>query len=435
MAIFQLQAKDAVVRIGGSQEALNCVQSFNWDSNLNAEKLTALGDENYTAQTITPEVSASFEVQSTGSLSAFLARMVYDIDPVTGEFEPPTGNNTRLFRERDLERAVCDLIESKKANEVFDRSTLIPRAYLKSVQISAKSDGVATEQYQFDADLLELFRAPKHDLVSVPVTRDTTGTPSTTVVVPGAYDLSAWTIYCLDIDGDRVYASDLTVAGQEVTLNAAPIAAGRSVTLGSKLALVLYKTVPGTFPTITYPTTARFVKADHINIWLVNPTATFLVGGQTRTVEAHLAAGVDFNTIPFSDADLFLRVQSMDLNVDLGREALREIRKNDRGNPIFYRAAKYPLNITCDISAMERDASEWAKMQGKSATDVLNLAGFENKEWMIVSRYFKGNVALQTVGLLNATVENPGSRVQVGGRAEMTWKLAGSKFAVQGAAV
>jgi hypothetical protein len=457
MSILQLQAKDTVVRINDT-DAVNCVQSFNWDSAMNAEQLSQLGDANYDAQTIQPEVTAQFEVRATGALSTLLSRMVYSYD-VDGEFVPPSASNTKVIHEVDMERAVFDLIEAKKANEVFDRSTLIPRAHLRSFSVSARSDGNATESFTAEADLLEIYRKPLHDLRSVPVVRDVAGTPETTVIVPTTYTVeshatiagAAWKIQALDIDGVRVAAADLDVTsdpgGDIVTLGTAAQAAGVTIPIGARTHLIIYKKTPGAFPSIVYPTSARFVKADHINLWLVDTAATFSFTAGANTYTAQTVAqilaqngGVDFNAIPFSAADLFLRVQSAEMTVDLQREALREIRKNDRGNSIYYRAARFPLNVSCQMSAFETDLNDWAKVQGKnlmgSATpDILDLAGFENKTWMVVMRYYKGNTAIQTIGLLNARVDGAGQRVSVGGRAEQTWNMTGSEVVVQGANV
>jgi hypothetical protein len=77
------------------------------------------------------------------------------------------------YSESRLQFAVFDLIESKKADEVFDRSTLIPRAHLTSISISAKADGTASESYAFEGDILEIYRKPFHDLVSLAGTRTT----------------------------------------------------------------------------------------------------------------------------------------------------------------------------------------------------------------------------------------------------------------------
>lgn len=456
MAIFQLQAKDAVIRLNAFN-ALNSLQSFSWDSALNAENLSQLGSSSYEAQTITPEVSAQFESRATGSLAAVLSRMIYTVNASTGEFVGPLGTaNSALIRETDLERAVFDLIEAKKANEVFDRATLIHRAHLKSFSFSIKTDGHANETYSVESDMLEVFRKPFHDLIVLPVTRNVT-TPTVAVDVPVDHTVQAtavvaaadWQIYALDIDGTRVPSSDLTVVNgavkgtnaDVVTISGASATAGVTIPLGSKLGLIMYRKTPGAFPVVEYPTTARFVKADQADIFLVSPTATFTVAGHTDTIENLLTLySVDLNTIPFTAAQQLLRVQSLDGTCDLRRQALKEIKKNTRGNAIFYRGATYPLNITSQLSVLESDLNEWATLQAKNAygsatPDILNLADFENQTWVIVARYYKTGTTVQTIALLDQRTENPGHKISVGGRAEMTYSFAGSKIAVQGVVV
>lgn len=451
--IFQLQAKDAVVHFGAF-EGLNCLQSFQWDGALNAQQLSQLGSVAYDATTITPEVSGSFEARQTGSTAAFLSRMIYTLDGA-GEFTgylagsvTGHGDNTKLIRETDLERAIFDIVESKKANEVFDRSTLIPGATLSSLSMSVSSDGVATESYSFQGDLLEIYRKPMHDMIALPVVRHA-ATPTTTIDVPNPFKVESTVVDAaathkikfLMIDNIRVDATDLVVTigtPYQVALSAAAQARGVTIGLGSRLSLVVYAKTPGAFPTITYPTAARFVKGDQVDIWLVDPAALFTTGGSTDTVENLLNAGKDFNAIPFLDSDLALRLQSYSLNVDLRRESLREIRKNDRGNTIYYRAATYPLNITGSLSSLETDLNDWAKFQAKnlygSATpDVLNFADFEGKTFVLVARYYKAGTPLQTVGCLDATVSSLNGNISVGGRAGRSWSLLGSKFALKGA--
>jgi hypothetical protein len=456
--MFQLQAKDSVVRIGGSATAdcLNGIQSLSWDSAMNAENLEELGNPNYTGKTIQPSVSGSFEARATGSIASMLGRMIYQINGGTGEFTGYMGAaNTHLIRETDLQFACFDLIEAQRNDAgVFDRSTLIPRAYLSQLSLSANADGTATESYSFDADLLEVYRTPYHDLVSVAATRKT-GSLNTTIQLPAGFAVettnvdavATWKVHAVDVDGTRILPSQLTVTPapsnrgttgiDELVLTAGAQTAGVVFTKGAKIAVVMYRKTPGAFPSIVNPTTARFVKADSVNIWLINPATTFLVGGQTRTVEAHLAAGVDLNLIPFADADLFLRVQSIDFSVDLGREELKELRKNDRGNATYFRAAKYPLNITASLNATVTNLNDWAKMQGRNeygsvTPDILNLGAFEGREWVVATRYYKGNTVLQTVALLDAAVDGLGQNVSVGGRSERSWNLTGSKLAIKG---
>jgi hypothetical protein len=461
MPAFQLQAKDAVVRLG-HYDALNSIQNLSWDSAMNTDSHAQLGDANFTAKSIQPEVTGSFEVKSTGAVASLLSRMIYTLNAGTGEFQGylagtnMAGLNTQLIRETDLQFAVFDLIESKKADEVFDRSIVIPRAHLSQIQISASNDGVATEQFSFEADLLDVYRKPFHDLVCLPVTRDAT-TPTVTIVTPdttnykievaGGANIATAThvLFGLYIGNIFVAATDLVpswttgVYNGKISLGTAIQTAGQTITLGDKLSLVVYRKTPGTFPTITYPTTARFVKADQIDIFMVSPTTTFTISSNTRTTEAHLLAGtVNLNDIPFATADVLLRVQSMDMSIPLQREALKEIRKTGTGSAVYFRAATFPLNVTSSVTLLESDLNEWAKIQGKdtmgadASPDILNLKDFEGKEYILAMRFYKAGVPIQTVALLNATVDGRGSNNAVGSRAGITYSFTGSKVAIQG---
>lgn len=443
-AIFRLQAKDSVVRLGAF-DCLNGITSLSWDSAMNAENLEELGNPNYAAQTIEPTVSGSFEARATGSLASILGRMIQTFDPATGEFTGYLGpSNGHLIREIDLQYTTFDLIEAQKANEVFDRATLIPRAVLSSFSVSASADGVATESFNFDADFLEIYRAPLHDLIALPVMRNVGGNPEIEALVPPTYKVEGvttvadaeWKIHALDIDGVRVPVADLEVTpdenGDVVALSSAAQSRGIRLVKGAKLTLIIYRKTPGQFPVIVNPTEARFVRADSISIWLLDPRVTVNVGGQVRTIEEHINAGVDLNEIPFSEAERMLRVQSIDLNVDLQREELREIAKNDRGTSVFARTARYPLNITCSISSLVTDLKDWQKIQRKDDSDVLDLKSFENQEWIIATRMYMGDTVLQTIALLDARVDSAGQNVAVGGSSERSWSFTGSKIAIKG---
>jgi hypothetical protein len=486
MAIFQIQSKDSVYRINDT-DAISCIQNFNWDAQMSAEQLAQIGSANYDAQIITPEVSAQFEFRSTGATAGLLSRMIYDINGVSREYIPPASTgatlNNDLITEVDLERAVCDIIEAKRADTVFDRSLLIPRAHLRSISLSARVDGTASESYSFDADDLEIYRKPYHDIRSVPFTRDATN-KETVVVPPAGFKVEAGStladathkIIYISVDGDKFMPADVTVddAEHKITLTAGAIAAGKSFPVGSRVHVICHAKAPGAMPQIVVPavaavnnnygTSARFVKADKIDIWLVHPDTTFTVGSFTnkKLVEGdntgildHATPG-DLNAVAFASSDLFLKVQSCDISLDLQREALREIRKNSRGNPVFYRAAQFPMDVNVSISALESDLNDWAKLGSTAPTgagrktktesmpaspttitsqDVLDLASFESPQWMVVMRYYKGDTVLQTIVVQDARTSGIGQRMQVRGRSEVSYTLTGSRLFIKGSAV
>lgn len=435
--VFQIQAKDAVLKIG-NYAAINAVQSFDWDPTFNEEYFEQLGDDTYMGYAIAPEVSGSFEMGATGSTVAFLKRMInrFDNDEYNGYMAGTVADNAGTIRGRDLEYTVFDLIEAKKANEQFTRSLLLPRAHLSTLSFSMDTTGRATETYSFEGDLAEVYRNATRDISTIPVTRTVGSLESSVTVadpvtyaldVPGGANESDAThlIHCLYIDDVRVEAEDLNPVWAADSFTGDIDVDGVEVKQGARLSLVIYAKNPGDFPTIPHPTSARFVRADDIDIWLIS----------RQTLDLSNLADGALNSTVFPDNDLFLRVQSASLNIDLRREALRQIRKNNRNTSVFYRAATYPLQITADATTMETTLLDWQKLAGLTSGDVLDLGSFENQEWQIVIRYYHGDDVLQTMALLDARVNGRGTSLSVGGRSEITWSFTGSDVVIEGSNV
>jgi len=232
--------------------------------------------------------------------------MTFSYNQSTGEYVPPAGtSNDRLVRETDFERSVFDVISAKRANDRFDRSYLIPRCHLSSVSFSASTEGQATESFAAEADVLEVHRRDTsganlgtHDIRSVPCPRNATNASTTIKIgLDGTYRVepfdaveagAAWKIRYIDVDGVRIAATDANIdiatgSGgnpDTVTLTAAAQAAGFEFPLGARVHAVLFrKSQAGAFPEINiapginsnYRTTARFQKADTINLYLIAP--------------------------------------------------------------------------------------------------------------------------------------------------------------------
>lgn len=453
--IFQLQAKDAVLRLN-HYDAVNAVQNFNWDPVFNEEYKEQLGDSAYTDQSTTPEITASFDATTTGGTVALLKRMIKDID-VNGEFvgykAGATSDNSGYITHLDLENAVLDLGLAKKANEVFTRTELLTRLYLDSINLTASVDGDASESYNFSGDLGEVFRSPKHDLISVPLVRDASG--DVTLDAKVAYDSTTtfediskdgtgeWELWAIDQEGVRIMAADVTLAtvDPDATLNTGDEYTRLSVTApnefreGARIHAILYKNTPGVFPTITNLTAANFLQADNIDILLIDPAVTDLydlvVEQGTHTMVDNVNNGL--TAITFNESDIALRIQSADMSVDMRREALRQIKRTNTGTSIYHRAATYPLQVTSSLTALETDLADWQKLAGYGASDVLDLAGFEGKEWQVVVRKWVGDKVVQADAFLDARVAGRGSSVSVGGRAEVNWSFTGSKILFEGA--
>jgi hypothetical protein len=429
--IFQLQGKDAVVHIG-IYPAINSMQNFNWDPRFNEEYISQLGDPNYAAQTVTPEITGSFELVAVGSTVAILRSMI--VKKTAGEFvgflrgDPAAADpNTGTIRETDLENAIFDPIDAKRPNQTFSRSEVLPRMHLSSIAIRADANGRASETYNFEGDLVRIMPTGKHDAFAVPATRVTASTTNMSLLYTtfDSIEISGGTEdYVIDfamIDEKVVPTTNITVGASGTGLFS--FTAPYEAQLGARVMVYLHKRTPGSFPSIEYTTDARFVKANQINIWLVS----------SSTVDIAAMADGDLMAYDFDTDDQVFRVQSVDMNIDLRREALRQIALTDTGNSVYYRAATYPLNITASLNVLETDMAFHAKLEElDDTTDILDLAGFEGKEWQIVIRYYLEGTAIQTTAFTNARVSGRGTRVQAAGRAEINWSFTGSGVMIDG---
>jgi hypothetical protein len=449
---FGLQGKDTVIKINNTA-VLNAIQSFDYDAQMNPEKLRQMGDDKIAAQSVTPETSGSFENTATGSTVALLRRMTRKFD-ATGKSvgylsgfettEADYANNKGTIRGHDLENAVFDLTESKKGGEIFSESVVLPRQFLNSISMRADAQGMATENYSFVGDLYRAYPSPYHDVETLPMQY----TAANKCKAPYGYVLKLST--GTPATGDRVIVHLMVnevilpaAAIQSVTAGVNPngdeitLAAGYTLKNSDRLSLVVYRkqgASPAAFPTISAPTSARFVKANMIDIFLIENTGSPLSGLADGSLVSHAS---------LTRANRLLRAQNLDLNINLNRQALYQIAQTDTGNSVYHRRADYPLDITASVTQNETDLADWAKLQGKDIStfahgDYLDLAAFEGKVWQIVARYYYKVGAtvtpVQTVALCDARVDGKGHRRSSNGNAEVSWSFSGSDIVFEGVA-
>ena len=413
--VFQVQAKDSVVRLNAF-EAINAVQNLSLDPRFNEEYYSEMGNANYTAQSRQPETEGSFEVTATGSIPAMLARMIYDYDTQTYLFDPTTKGNVFTIDEPDFEYAVFDILNLKQPGLTFAEATLVPNAFLIDVSFRIDSTGTGAETYRFAGDLQEAFYKPYHDMISVPLTTVTSGTAT----IPAGYTgVNSGTYAIMYVFKDNVKFTNAQASFSASNTISVPTANFTTTTPKDRVVAILYKRTPGTFPTIYYPTTARFVRGDRADVWLV-------------------VSGV--GTL---DANRLLRCQSIDISVPLTRDRLTEIKRNNDLTTTYYRSINYPLQIASNLTLNETTLEQWASLQGKvlnesasttpvDVNNVMNLADFSAMK-IVVKYYVKGNdTALATITLDNVNITAFGERQQVGGRGERTFSYTGSEINIVG---
>jgi hypothetical protein len=418
--VFQVQAKDSVV-LFNAFPALNAVQNLNLDPVFNEEYLSELGNEAYAGVSRQPETSGSFDVTSTGATASILARMIFNYTTQEYLFDPSTQGNNYTITETDFEYAVFDLLNLKQPGESFSEATLVPNALLTGFTLTVDAAGTASETYNFEADLQEAFAAPYHDMISVPLTTVDSGTAQ----VPAAYssvDSGTYNIMYVFRDNDKAAFDD---TAPPIWVASDTIATGLELETGSaknRVTGILFKRTPGTFPTIYYPTSARFMRGDRIDIWLVN-------------------SGVQDAAL--NDENRLLRCQSADINVDLTRDRLQEIKRNDDNSTTYWRGLNFPLTITATVNILETTLQQWASLQNKtineSATtdtidtnNIVNLADFIAQR-LIIKYYPTGSdTPICTVKMDNIEITTFGEAQQVQGRAERTLGFTGSEITIDG---
>jgi hypothetical protein len=304
----------------------------------------------------------------------------------------------------------------------FDRSVWLPRQFLSTIAIRAEAGGNANETYNFAGDWVSVAPAPYHDIRSCPGTK--TGANEVTLTDTTVASTTHALAY-LYLD-ERRLTTDNTQAIY-ATLGAAGVI-----------------TVTG----LTVPDTARI----HAGVWdNTTPTSTFPQVSERQTPEffvrgymASLFIAPNDPNAPVAD-EQWLRVQSIDANIDMRLEQLRQIAYSDTGTSVYCRVPTLPFTITANVSAYESDWLDWKRMFdpavkpfADTGTDfygeTLDFAPASFlADFAIVIRYYtKAGTLMQDWVFGDMAPESLGSRVTAGGRAEITWSFRGTACQVRG---
>jgi len=425
--VFQVQAKDSVVKLGPF-DTINAVQDLNLEPRFNEEYYSELGNANYTSQSRQPETAGSFSVSATGAIASILARMKYDYNTQTYLFDPVVKGNTFSFTETDLEFLVFDLINSKQPGQTFQQAALVQGAQLTGITVRVDSTGSASETLTFEGTIQEEFYKPYHDIIAVPLTTLTSGTAQIPAAFSASVNSGTYGILYVAKDNTRFFGnySGPAVPGPlgAIFTTSTVITVGTALFQTSapfdRVVAYLYKLVPGAFPTIYYPTTARFVRGDRADVWIIQ------------------------SGISASDGNRTLRVQSVDINIPIRRMKLTEIRRNNDLNTIYYRATDYPIQITASATLNEVDLQQWATLQLKTlnqsapttpidSNNVQDLIDFTALR-LVVRYYLAGNdvTPLCEINVNNCFVTGWGERQRIGTHAERTLSMTGSQLNIIG---
>lgn len=408
-------SKDTIYTLNGFG-ALSGLQRFNYSYTANEEDHDEIGSATSAATSIEPETSISFEIKDTGSLAAVLARMHYDYgtQDYTAGVTTDISTNAFSFTEVDLENLIFTAGEYKAPGTVFSEAVLFPYHFVTSISLRLNSDNVGSVSFDAQGALFKPLYKPYHTTKAYPVQYAT----ATTADIPGGWSVSSGTHNLLGLEVNNQILDHTEISWSD----ADTISVDNGSTISTEDRLMVWafpRTSTTTLPSLDYVTSIHFVKPDRISVWL-QPEAT-----------AH------------THNNKYLRVQSVDLTVDVSRDELKEIARNELGTSTFYQGVRYPLDITGQLRVFETDLDKWAELQGKtlneSATtgtiDTDNLLDISN--WgtakLVIEWYKYGNSnPIQRVVCSGISFVGYDSTQEVGGRKEATWNISTSQFAISG---
>lgn len=430
MANLQVLGTDKALRMNDFP-LLNLVSSFDWAPNFNAQDIYEMGTTTKLDTATELETSGSFGLSSVGNTAGILARMAVTRSSgnFTGwKYDPAgaSGKNAYVFTQDDLADMKFDLIMHEKPDQkTYSRSVYLPCAYVTSFGGRVDANGAASETFNFAGNFVIGFKDPFHDIRSVGATRTTA---TTCTLLDATVTSTTHTIAYLFVDGKAI--TSRTSDATHVTLGAAGLVTittseGYTIPVGSVLQALVYQTTPST----TFPTalsTDRFQTTG-------NKIINFVRGHMATVYLAPVVAGSP------TASEAWLRVQSMDWNVDMRTDTLRQVLANTEGTSVFSRVPTYPLDVTANVSVVESDWADWkALLASKSftGTDVhdntYDLTNLTQQFAVVVNYYTKSGTLMQNWRFLDLSVQGMGTRASVGGRGEVSWSFRGTSFRLEG---
>jgi len=433
MAVNQVLGTDKALRLN-NYNTLGLVQNFSWQPNFNAQDVFELGRTTRLDTLMELETSGSFELSSSGNLAGLIARIKAEFNASTGAFEgfayaptaSGTGVNGYTFNQDDLANLKFDVVMHEKTEQkTFNRSVYLACCYPTTMNGRVDTTGMAMDTINWSGQFVVGFPSPYHVVRSVPATR---ASASTLTLVDGSAYNTGWTLAYVVIDGIPYTTETTNPVYATYSAGTITMSAGFSVPSGVVSTAVFYKTTPVTndsvWSNVHTPDT-------------VGTGATAIYG--VRGYQANVYIAPANETSPTS-SEKWLRVQSLDYSIDLRMEALRQVSFNDQGTTIYHRVPTYPLTMTVNATVLETDWADWKAMLTKTfsgGTVYNNVYDFApetlKKDFAVIIDYFtKQGTKVQTVTFGDLRVDSMGSRVNVGGRGEITWGFRGSEFSVQG---
>ena len=385
-------------------------QSLTSSTDFTQERLLELANLGHTEIIDEATVSATLEFNDYGGTDNFAALMGQ------GQYNS-SRTNDYVISDNIFENASVDITAKVATDDsTIARTIWIGNASLTGFSMSYSVDGVATESYDFEGDFKRWFlntyahvKAYKADFSS-----------ATTALVSGT-NLQNGTEAGLLVTVNNEVISDLN-AGDAITLLDA--SSDTTITTDTPLALVdgdrirllTYDTAK-VFPTLpSTPDGLGGLRKDMIEVYLWNPdTGTEQKG---------------------------LRIQSVDLSVDLGRETRDELGNNKP----YYRSLTRPIDVSVNVEFLDSDLEAHAKLAGNETTfdadtlSVIDIDDFVRDNKLFIKCYKSETThtnanLLKMIEISNLSVSSEEGSVAVGDDATWSVSMSADNFMISGSAV
>lgn len=330
------------------------IQNISSSSDLSTTDVTQIGDEGIVEVAAnTPNVSVTLEANSWGSvdLVASLLNHITNFDDTAAD----AYNNatTEIMNESELDRIKSDklgwstgdpycavdlLVPCKEGNSIT-RTMYLGNCRLNRISLSYDVGGIGKESYTLETDTKMWFLNNLKDYVCL-IGKYVSASTFTVVThknatVDGADYNAGFTNHLIFVNGINI-TTDYSASISSWDGSGLVTITGYTLTAGDRIRILAKPDTAGSFPALS-DSGFGGVRKGHVEIILKQDSAA---------------------------EEEALRVQSVTIDVDAGREALQEL-----GNyKDFDRSVKTPIPVTVTVNVLESDLEEYAKLTNKLST-------------------------------------------------------------------
>lgn len=403
-------ARYSGVAVYANGYVMSRVQNASIDSDLGEEEAKELNNENVVEYTATnPQVSISVETNEYGS-----CRNLRAVAQVTGAVASINVNS--------FDGTSTDIALAVEEDSVLKRTAIVNDAFLSSISWNYDVGGVATESFSWESDNKTWYlntARQSFSIMGITSTVSGMGMWEVKLPIPSSY-LHTYSGYKQYVDGVLATGTPYLATGAAYEGSATGLLKSHfcdtNLTTGTRYRTVIYKRTPDTA--------------------IQQATSTSTIGSTPRgKLNLYLVSGAG-ETTPASTN--FLRVQSVSIDVDLGREVLNEL-----GHYRAYsRSLTYPVPVNVSFSTLSSDLEDWANLSTKTFAGVtgLGIDEFTKNAKLRVEIYSKQDTVtdgtrafLKAITISGLQVVNESFGVDVGGNATQDFSCKATNFLVSGA--